>query len=161
MNFRFSGVKYVCGVLISVKVAIFVIVKARLTSIGLLLSFMMIFLHGMIPHHHHAGEMRYISSHQVWDDHSDHHTVYEDAGHHHHQEHQHIADSDFIFLKPRPNVNLHKKVPLPIACGFFGEISLEKTVFFLGQNGLTDHPPEIGSLLFRSVKTLRGPPELY
>ena len=148
--------------------------KNRIYAISLLLSFLAVLSHEMIPHHHHEVlELNFSVSNEHDADHE--HKHHQEEGHQHHHDsekeekkkehnhpfpfHQHISSASDIFIK-RPNL-LESNTQIP-NIAFLVYTELYRMEFLKPPNlevSLYKEPPFLNSSICNlEAFALRGPP---
>jgi hypothetical protein len=148
-------------------------VKNKIYAISLLLSFLVILSHELMPHHHHDMAL-IISGRYEHDDERDHHHDKEDHHQHDSQDeeensernhpfpfHQHIsATNDFVYAR----TNLHESNSLNKVAILFVVSVVFNTDFFdppgPANNSYRNKPFLITSLFNPEAYALRGPPSI-
>lgn len=152
--------------------------KEKVYSITLLLAFLAVLTHQMIPHHHDESTLDIFSSaHNLIKEYSNH----EDHGHHHHENNHHeddsektndshnhsfpqhkhsVASDDYSFVRLTSGSITSLKVISLIAPQVNNAISIAKQPITYKQELFPDTPFPINSLFQPGAIGLRAPPSM-
>ncbi|MBZ0243768.1 MAG: hypothetical protein K8F24_11170 [Bacteroidales bacterium] len=137
--------------------------KNKIYAISLLLSFLVVLAHGMIPHHHESVAVNLFDGQSLVDFPDEKTNERKSSEEHHHPfpHHHHIsATSDFVSAR----INLQESNPLNKTSSLFVVFVVFQTDFSeppsITTNRYKDKPFLISSDSYPAANALRGPPAI-